>query len=138
MKKLQEYLYYLYLAAMIIMSIILFVKHVEAGNIRKIQVSEMKSGVIRLANGRNTTISFLSRPEKVVPGSPDALVVSFIGKDLNIRPLGSRPGNLTVYTKSGRFVLLLQIGNETNYDDVVSIVSSNTSRGFNLTKDTYK
>jgi hypothetical protein len=140
MKKLQDYLYYLYLAAMLGMSIFLFVKHVnaEAGCIRKIQVSEKKSGVVRLASGRNTTISFLSRPEKVVPGSPDAVIVNFIGKDLNIRPVGSHPGNLTVYTKSERIVLLLQMGNESNYDDVVEIVPFNQRRGMNLVKDTYK
>lgn len=138
MKKFRESLYYLYLAAMIVMSILLFVKHVEAGSIRKIQVSKVKSGIVRLASGRNTTISFLSRPEKVVPGSPQSLEVNFIGKDLNIRPLGSRPGNLTVYTKSERIVLLLQMGNESNYDDVVEILPVISKRGMNLTKDTYK
>lgn len=143
MKKWSDYLLLIYLTAMIAMSIILLFHHVnisaEAGVIRKISVSEEKPGIIRLAFKRNTTISFSSRPEKVVPGAPDAVVLNFIGKDLNIRPLQSNLGNLTVYTKSQRLVLLLQMGNDSNYDDVVTIIpTSYSSRGYRLEKDTYK
>lgn len=140
MKRIKDCLYYLYLAALFGMSILLFVKHLnaEAGSIRKIQVSEAKSGVIRLALGQNTTVAFPSRPEKAVPGSPDSLVVNFIKNDLSIRPLNSHPGNLTIYTKTERLVLLFKMGNESNYDDVVQITPFNSRRGMNLVKDTYK
>ena len=142
MKNWKDYLYFFYITAMIVMSIILLFNHVntdaDAGIIRKILVSPDKPGIVRLALKRNTTISFLSRPEKVVPGAPQATEINFIGKDLNIRPLQGNLGNLTVYTKSERLVLLLQMGNESNYDDVVTIIPSFSSRGYNLSKDTYK
>ena len=121
----------------LIAQILYFTKISHAGNIRKIEISQIKSGAVRLAIGRTTAISFLSRPEKVVPGSPQALEVNFLGKDIAIRPLSTRPGNLIVYTKSGRFVILLQMGNDSNYDDVVEVVSVMSKRGINLLRDTY-
>ena len=138
MKRLRQFLFYIYIAALISVTIFVFIRHVEAGTIRKLPVSSEKSGLVRLAFGRNTTISFLSRPEKVVPGSPQSVEVSFIGKDLNIRPLRAHPGNLTVYTKSERIILLLQLGSELNYDDVVEIVPVGAKRGINLIRDTYR
>ncbi len=120
-----------------IIPILYFLKESHAGSIRKIEVSQVRSGVVRLAVGRTTVISFLSRPEKVVPGSPQALEVNFLGKDITVRPLSTRPGNLIVYTKSGRFVVLLQMGSDSNYDDVVEVVPVMSKHGVNLLKDTY-
>ena len=138
MKKIKDLFFYFYILALIIVSVLMLMKHVEAGRIRKMQVSEDKSGIVTLAFSRNTVISFLSRPEKVVAGSPQAIEVNFIGKDLNVRALQGHPGNLTVYTKSGRMVLLLQMGNENNYDDVVEIVPYSSMHRLRLLKDTYK
>ena len=122
----------------IALGILLHSKESQAGSIRRIEVSSSKSGTVRLALGRTTVISFLSRPEKVVPGSPQTLEINFLVKDITIRPLSGHPGNLIIYTKSGRFVILLQMGNETSYDDVVEVVPVMSKHGVNLLRDTYK
>lgn len=139
MKNLKRFLFILYpaliLSAMLILSV---TKPSHAGVIRKIEVTPEKSGVARLALKRATILSFTSRPEKVVPGSPESLEINFLGKDLTIRPLSTRPGNLVVYTKSGRYVILLQMTGEQSYDDVVEVNSVSSKRRVNLQHDTYK
>ncbi len=109
-----------------------------AGTIRRAELSPDRPLVVRLAMGRSTAISFAVRPEKVVPGSPQALEINFLGRDLTLRPLGSRPGNLIVYTKSTRYVILLQVVSEVAYDDavVVNAVAS-TARPVRLELDTF-
>lgn len=95
-----------------------------AGTIRRIEITPDRPVIIRLAQSRTTAVSFSVRPEKVVPGNPDALELNFLGRDLTIRPLGPRPGNLIVYTKSSRYVILLQLSSEAGYDDAVTLVSA--------------
>lgn len=92
-----------------------------AGHIRHMPISEERPGQVTLAFGQTTALSFFSKPEKVVPGSPQKLQIDFLGKDLTISPLARDPGNLLVYTKSGRYVILLKMGTAANYDDVVEI-----------------
>ena len=109
-----------------------------AGTIRRAQISQNKPLIVRLAAGRSTAISFAARPEKVVPGNPQALEINFLGKDLTLRPLGPRPGNLIIYTKSSRYVILLQMGSESAYDDVVSVSTvAGHDRPFHLGTDTF-
>jgi hypothetical protein len=136
--KIKQFLFFLYLAALLLLGAFALKYSVEAGSIRKIQVSPNKSGIVKLSMGRQTVISFLSRPEKVVPGNPSALEVNFIGKDVLLRPLSAHPGNLIVYTKSERIVILLQVGNESNYDDSVEVLPGGLAIKINLMKDTYK
>ena len=100
-----------------------------AGLIRKMYLTEDKPGVVTLAFGQSTALSFFSKPEKVVPGSPQKLQIDFLGKDLTITPLGINPGNLLVYTKSGRYVILLKLGTASSYDDVVQIEPGIARRG---------
>jgi hypothetical protein len=136
--KIKQFLFFLYLAALVLLGAFVLKHSVEAGLIRKMQVSPNKSGIVKLSLGRQTVISFLSRPEKVVPGSPSALEVNFIGKDVLLRPLSAHPGNLIVYTKSERIVILLQVGTESNYDDAVEVLPGRSTTKINLMKDTYK
>ena len=95
----------------------------KAGIIRRTELSPDRPLVVRLAQGRSTAISFGTRPEKVVPGNPQALEINFLGRDLTLRPLGGKPGNLIIYTKSNRYVILLQMVSDTSYDDAVSVNS---------------
>lgn len=122
MKRIREYLYYAYLAAMLMMSILLFVKRSEAASVRTVKIVDCKPVVVTLAYGLNTTLTFMSRPDTVVPGSPGALYVGFVRNDLNIRPLGGIPGDLTVYTKTARIKILFKIGNQSSYDGSVLVV----------------
>ena len=110
-----------------------------AGVIRKADLSFDKPLVVRLAQGRTTVVSFFERPEKVVPGNPQALEINFIGRDLTVRPLNASPGNLIVYTKNTRYVILLQIATEYSYDDAVSITGiSGRSIPLRLATDSFR
>jgi hypothetical protein len=109
----------------------------HAGQIRKLQLTEDRPATVILALGRSTAISFLSRPEKVVPGSPQAIQINFLGSDLTVTPVGRKPGNLLVYTKSGRYVILFSIGTDAHYDDVVRIGTHGQVRPIRLLTDSY-
>ncbi|MCM0606265.1 MAG: hypothetical protein KA715_09255 [Xanthomonadaceae bacterium] len=139
MKDIKRFFFILYPS--IILSLMLFVSVTEkshAGVMRKVELSPGKSAIVRVALKRVTILPFLSRPEKVVPGSPESLEINFLGKDLSIRPLSHEPGNLIIYTKAGRYVVLLHMADKYNYDDVVEITSSHSKRRINLLHDTYK
>ncbi len=92
-----------------------------AGQIRKMYLTENKPGMVTLAFGKTTVLPFFSKPARVVPGSPEKIQIDFVGKDLAITPLAPNPGNLIVYTTSGRYVILFKIGSASSYDDVVEI-----------------
>lgn len=104
---------------------------------RRIDLSEDHPATVVLALGRSTAISFLSRPEKVVPGSPQAIQINFVGSDLTVTPVSRKPGNLLVYTKSGRYVILFSIGNDTRYDDVVRVGALGKGRPLRLLTDSF-
>ncbi len=109
-----------------------------AGTIRKAELSSERPLIVRLAMGRTTAVSFTVRPEKVVPGNPQGVEINFVGRDLTLRPLGHNPGNLIVYTKTTRYVVLLQIGSEASYDDAVVINAfSSHSRPIRLAEDSF-
>ncbi len=110
----------------------------KAGIIRHAELSSERPLKVNLAIGRTTVISFATHPEKVVPGNPQAIEINFLNHDLTIRPLASRPGNLIVYTKNNRYVILLQVVSETSYDDAVSVNTfSSNNRSLRLTHDTF-
>ena len=135
------YLIYPFLIGFILPAVIYMFDRGEAkaGSIRKAELSPEHPLVVRLALGRSTAISFSSKPEKVVPGSPEALEINFLGKDLTLRPLGSRPGNLIVYTKNSRYVILLQIASESSYDDAITVnTGANSNRPIRLVEDTFR
>lgn len=109
----------------------------EAGQVRKLELSEDRPATVVLARGRTTAISFLSRPEKVVPGAPHAVQINFLGSDLTVTPVGSSPGNLLVYTRSGRYVILFRIGGDSLYDDVVKVSVGSSGKPIRLRTDAY-
>ena len=110
----------------------------QAGQIRRLELSEDHPGTVVLALGRSTAISFGSRPEKVVPGSPQAVQINFLGSDLTVTPVSRKPGNLLVYTKSGRFVILFRIGSDAEYDDVVKVGAYTVGRPVHLLTDSFR
>ena len=110
-----------------------------AGIIRWAEISEAKPLIVHLAQGRTTAISFAVRPEKVVPGNPQALEINFLGKDLTVRPVAPNPGNLIIYTKNNRYVILFQLVSVPAYDDAVTVSSGKPgSRVMKLGTDTYR
>lgn len=114
------------------------VQEAKAGSIRRAELSTERPLTVRLAIGRSTALSFPVRPEKVVAGNPQALEVNFLGRDLTLRPLGQKPGNLIVYTKGNRYVILLQLTSEGAYDDAVLVNSfASYSRPLRLSEDTF-
>lgn len=113
-------------------------KSARAGHVRQLEITPDVPGVVHLAFGRTTAISFSVRPEKVVPGSPQAIEVNFLGKDITVRPLSSKAGNLLVYTKTSRFVLLFQVGGESQYDDVVKVAPAFSKRPLKLLQDAFR
>lgn len=126
-------------AAIIVAGIfLLYNSFSSAGQIRRLELSEDHPGTVVLALGRTTAISFASRPEKVVPGSPQALQINFLGSDLTVTPVSRKPGNLLVYTKSGRYVILFRIGSDSDYDDVVKIGALGRGRPVHLLTDSFR
>ncbi len=126
--------------ALVLLQLAIAPRSAQAGQIRKLYLTEQKPGAITLAFGQSTVLSFFSKPERVVPGSPHKLQIDFLGRDITVTPLASSPGNLIVYTKSGRFVLLLKIGTASSYDDVVQIEPGRprmNARPLRLLKDTF-
>lgn len=138
MKALRRFAYILYPLLIFGLLPFMLIKNSQAGNMRTVEVSPSRSAHIRLAFGRTTAISFFTRPEKVVPGSPGAIEVNFLGKDITVRPLSSKPGNLLVYTKTGRYVLLLDLASDASYDDVVEVTPGKLQRISNLSEQTYR
>ena len=109
----------------------------RAGQVRRIAVTPERPAEVRLAYGKTTVLSFSQRPENVVPGAPSQVHIEFLRNDLNVSPLGPNPGNLVVYTKTARLVLLLKVARESNYDDVVSITEAGGVRAIRLDRDSF-
>ena len=116
---------------------LLYSSFIQAGQIRRLELSEDHPGTVVLALGRSTAISFTSRPEKVVPGSPQAVQINFLGSDLTVTPVSRKPGNVLIYTKSGRYVILFRIGSDVNYDDVVKVAPVGRGRPIQLLSDSF-
>ena len=113
-------------------------KHARAGTIRKAELSQDRPLIVKIAPGRTTAISFAVRPEKVVPGNPSAIEINFLNRDITLRPIASNPGNLIVYTKSARYVILLGLSTDGQYDDVVSVSTVSTrTKPIRLTEDAF-
>ena len=112
----------------------------QAGNIRRAEATEDKPTIVRLAKGRRTAIHFWEKPERVIPGSPGKVQIDFLGNDVAVSPLASDPGNLLVYARGMRFVVLFQMVSGAGYDDVVELIpgKSKTLRAIRLDEDTYR
>lgn len=121
MEQMKKFAFWIYPA--VILSVLIFfgTRPAHAGRVRKMILTEERPGIVHLALGRTTAISFLSKPEKLVLGSPEKVHVDFLNRDITVSPLAKNPGNLLVYTKSARYVILFDLGSSSNYDDVVEI-----------------
>ena len=109
----------------------------HAGRIRTMQLTRTTPGKVYLALDHSTAISFPSKPERLVPGSPSRINVDFLGNDITVTPVARNPGNLIVYTKSGRYVILFEPGTASNYDDAVNIRFGGAGQPLRLSNDTY-
>jgi hypothetical protein len=113
---------------------------VHAGVIRKVEVTADKPTVVHVCRGRSTAIQFWTKPEKLVLGSPGKVQVEFLGKDVTVSPLASDPGNLLVYSRGSRFVILFKNASESAYDDVVELSPGKAKyvRPVRLERDSYQ
>lgn len=111
----------------------------QGGAIRKAEATQDHPTIVRLAKGRRTAIHFWEKPEKVIAGSPGKVQIDFLGNDVTISPLANDPGNLLVYARGTRFVILFQMTSEAAYDDVVQLVPGRSKeiRAIRLDQDTY-
>lgn len=132
-------LYILYPTIVLLTVSILFPRFASAGEIRKLALSQDRPGVVNLAFGNATAISFQFKPEKLVPGSPHKVEINFLGKDITVSPLATNPGNLLVFTDRGLYVLLFRIVPESRYDDRVEVVApgARQTRAIQVTNDSY-
>ncbi len=140
MKRRRKIYYWLY-ALVVITSLILIgtEDQCHAGRIRTLILRPDQPGKIYLALGESTDISFPSKPEKLVPGSPTKAVIEFINNtDISVSPTASRNlGNLIVFTKAGRFVILFESGTPNNYDDIVNVRYFSQGSSLRLNDDSY-
>lgn len=128
-----------YPLAVFLILVYFFAPYSHGGAIRRAEATEDRPTVVRLAKGRRTAIHFWEKPEKVIPGSPSKIQIDFLGNDVTVSPLANDPGNLLVYARGTRFVVLFQMASEANYDDVVQLVPgrSKTLQAIRLDQDTY-
>ena len=128
----------LYPLVVITGAILLFpVMNSLAGSIRNLPITQFQPGKVFLALGHSTAISFPSKPERLVLGAPNRVAVDFLGNDVTVTPLAQNPGNLIVYTKSGRYVLLFELGSAAKYDDVVNIRYGAVAQPLKLMDDSF-
>jgi hypothetical protein len=116
-----------------------FTLNSQAGTIRRADITEDRPTIVRLAKGRRTAIQFWDKPERVIPGSPGKVQIDFLGNDITVSPLANDPGNLLVYARGSRFVILFQMTSESTYDDVVKLAPgrSTSVQAIRLDQDTY-
>lgn len=130
----------LYPLAIFLVLFYYFTLNANAGVIRQAVATEDKPTVIKLAKGRRTAIHFWEKPERVIPGSPGKIQIDFLGNDVTVAPIANDPGNLLVYAKGARFVVLFQMASKLNYDDVVKLVpgKSKATEAIRLDQDIYQ
>jgi hypothetical protein len=140
MKKILRQLYPLYplilFAALIAVG---FQEKSHAGVIRTLILKPNQPGKVFLSYGESTAISFPARPEKLSPGSPNKIHIEFVkNTDITVTPLmpSQKLGNLIVYTRSGRYVILFE-GAQGSYDDAVNLSFAQPGPPLHITEDTY-
>jgi hypothetical protein len=138
-RRIAQTLFILYPITVLFIAVFLFPRWSQAGQIRKIAISPEKPATINLAFGNATAISFPTKPETLVPGSPQKVDIHFLGKDITVTPLMSNPGNLILYTGGKRYVLIFRIVSEILHDDAVEITNAadRNTRTIRLGEDSY-
>ena len=136
-----RFFFVLYPFVVLAIVLTLFPRWASAGQMRKLVLPPDRPGIINLAYGNKTAVSFQSKPQHLVPGAPERVDINFMGNDLTISALSANPGNLLVYTSNGaRYVLLFHVVPEAKHDDVVEIISAErpNSKPMRLDRDSYK
>jgi len=138
MIRLRKIIFFIYPAAIFSIAIYLsFIQGARAGRVKVLTLSQDQPGKVVLALGKATAISFPVKPEHLVPGAPGSVAINFLGNDITVNPNARDPGNLLVYTKSGRYVIVFELGSGGNYDDVVKIHFGNEGTPLRLMEDSY-
>lgn len=99
----------------------LLISHMASAKVREIYVNQNEMGTINLKMGQSTILRFQEKPKKVVIGNQNYFNVEFIENDVTIQPLGTAKTNLFVYGEYSTYGLLLNVSNQTNYDDLVIV-----------------
>jgi hypothetical protein len=94
-----------------------------AGKVRRLSVSP--DGIVEIrVSTKGTTISFPSRPQKVLLGRKNSFGLEYVENDIGISPLSSTSAsNLTAYLDGRRYAFKL-ITSEVNADDLILIRDS--------------
>lgn len=98
-----------------------FIMSVSHAKVRDLYVSANEMGQINLKMGQSTILRFTEKPKKVVIGNQNYFNVEFIDNDVTIQPLGTAKTNLFVYGEYNTYGLILNVDNNSNYDDLVLV-----------------
>lgn len=93
----------------------------HAGRVRTLYTNDRVMQPIFLAMGRSTILRFDEKPKTSVIGNQNYFNVEYLGNDLTIQPQGVTTTNLFVYTESQTYGLILKVGSEAQYDDLVYV-----------------
>ncbi len=93
----------------------------HAGKVRTLYTNDRMMPPIFLAMGRSTVLRFDEKPKNAVIGNQNYFSIEFLGNDITIQPQGVTSTNLFIYTESQTYGLILKVGPESQYDDLVSM-----------------
>lgn len=93
----------------------------HAGRVRTIYASDRTMQPVFLTMGRSTVLRFDEKPKSAVIGNQNYFSLEYIGNDITIQPQGVAGTNLFVYTEFQTYGLILQVGGQAQYDDLVQV-----------------
>jgi hypothetical protein len=99
----------------------LLISQMAHAKVRELYVNQNEMGIVNLKMGQSTILRFQEKPKKVVIGNQNYFNVEFIDNDVTIQPLGSAKTNLFVYGEYNTYGLLIDVNNQSNYDDLVIV-----------------
>lgn len=99
----------------------LLISQMTHAKVRELYVNQNEMGIVNLKMGQSTILRFQEKPKKVVIGNQNYFNVEFIDNDVTIQPLGSAKTNLFVYGEYNTYGLLIDVNNQSNYDDLVIV-----------------
>lgn len=92
-----------------------------AGRVRTVYTNDKVMAPVSLALGRSTVLRLDDKPKTAVIGNQNYFSIEYLGNDITIQPQGRASTNLFVYTEYQTYGLILSVGNETGYDDLVYV-----------------
>jgi hypothetical protein len=93
----------------------------HAGRVRDLYSNDKIMQPVHLTMGRSTVLRFDEKPTTSVLGNQNYFNLEYIGNDITVQPQGVVTTNLFVYTESQTYGIILKVGPESLYDDLVYV-----------------